>query len=628
MTSSATERLDTSQTDPGRPGRIAALDGLRGIAVVAVLLFHTAGAPLAGGYLGVDVFFVLSGFLIAGILLDSWDRGHGLELKTFWLRRARRLAPPLLVLLLALSLARVAVPQIAVDLWRADILAALTYTTNWFLIFTGAAYFDEFGVASPLMHTWSLAIEEQFYLGFAVVLLLLVPRLPRGQVGLVLAVATIGSAAWMAIASAWDESWAYFSTGTRIQALLVGALLALWVRRSDGRWWSPNQSRRRDVLGWMAAAGLAVCLVIPDGQALMFRGGFLLVAFFVAGIIWSALAPGRMASVLSWRPLVAVGVISYGIYLWHWPLFLMLGTNDPATGITRQVWAFLLTGAAAAASYVLVERPVRQGRFTRLSQSRQWLAYAGTTVVIVGLAMLPARTPAADIDLPWPDAASVPGSVMVAGDSTMLRLWDQFPSDRYPQATVGGPARLGCGFVGIPSVYGSQIRSQDECAGWQQTWQQEVAARNPDVAVVGSVVWDVFDRYIDGEAKGPGTPEFDTAFLAGYREAVLIAGDNGRIPVYLVGQPCMATSTSGDVLNDNDRTGALDVLIQASVQGMSNAHFVDIRPLTCDANNTTITSRNGRMLRDDGVHWIQAGSDEVWSKVLSQVAADRESVSP
>ena len=628
MTSSATERLDTTQTDPGGPGRIAALDGLRGVAVLAVLLFHTAGAPLAGGYLGVDIFFVLSGFLIAGILLDSWARTQSLELKTFWLRRARRLAPALLLLLLALSLARLAVPQTAVDLWRADILAALSYTTNWFLIFTGSAYFEAFGVASPLMHTWSLAIEEQFYLGFALVLLLLLPRVRGRQLELVLVVAAIGSAVWMAIAAGWDEAWAYFSTGTRVQALLVGAVLALFVRRSAGKWWSPQAGRGRGTLGWVATGALVVCLVVPDAQAFMFHGGFLLVAVLVAGIIWSALAPGRLAGVLSWRPLVGVGVISYGVYLWHWPLFLMLGTNDPATGILGQAWAFFLTVAVAAASYVLVERPVRQGRFTRLPVRKQWLAYLSTAVLIVGLVVLPARVPATDEDLAWPDASAVPGSILVAGDSTMLRLWDQFPHDRYPQTSVGGPARLGCGFVPIPSVYGSEIRSQDECAGWLQGWPEEVAARSPDVAVVGSVVWDAFDRYIDGQAKGPGTPEFDQAFLAGYRSAISLAGDNGRIPVYLLGQPCMATSVVGDALNDGDRTAALDRLMVQAVQGLPNVHFVDIRPLTCNADDTALTSRHGRMLRDDGVHWVQAGSDEVWSQVLTQVAADRRSASP
>lgn len=614
------EILDSPQTQPGGNGRIAALDGLRAIAVLAVILFHTSSAPLAGGYLGVDVFFVLSGFLIAGILVDQFGRDARIGLTDFWLRRARRLAPALLVLLLVIAMARLAVPQAEPGLWRGQILAALTYTTNWFQIATGADYFNQFGEQSPLLHTWSLAIEEQFYLGFAVLLVMVVPRLRLRGLLWLFSVLALLSAGWMFWQADRNPVWAYYSTGTRVQALLVGAGLAVLVRHST-KWWTAPGSRRRAVVGWTSAGGLAVAMVFPGSTTSMLRGGFLVVAFLTAGLIWGLLVPGGLSRLFAWRPLAALGTISYGVYLWHWPVFLWLQPQGEAT-LAREAWAAGVSVILAAASYVLVERPIRQGRFTRTRPRTQWLSYAVAAAVIAGLALLPARTLPADQALRWPPSGDIPKRIMVAGDSTMFALGSRFPSTRYPETTVGGPTAIGCGLVTVPYMHEGSPVSASQCDDWQRTWQQELTQRQPQVVVVGSPVWDSFDRAVQGLTRPPGTPEFDQAYTAAFRDAAIVAGDQGRVPVYVLGIPCMAARIDQVVLNDPTRIAYLNGLVRSAVQDLPNTHFVDLAPLTCAADGTAVVVRDGRVLRDDGVHWTSAGAEEVWSMLLQRMVAD------
>lgn len=614
------DTLDTDATRPGGPGRIPALDGLRAVAVLAVMLFHTSSAPLVGGFLGVDVFFVLSGFLIAGILLDQREYTGRVRLGDFWLRRARRLAPALLLLLLLLCLARLAVPHPQAETWRADILAALTYTTNWFQIASGADYFNQFGVQSPLLHTWSLAIEEQFYLGFALFLVLVLKRASLRMCVITFTALAVVSAAWMFSLSSHQPVWAYYSTGTRVQALLVGAALAGLVRLS-GPWWSPRASPLRSVTGWLGVAGLAAAFTLHIPTQTMFRGGFLVVALATGAVIWGALGSTSKANILAWRPLVALGVISYGVYLWHWPVFLWLQARGEAP-VTRQVWAMVVSIGLAAASYALVEKPLRQGWFTALPVRAQWGLYAIAAVVVAGLALFPARTLPADETLTWPIAEAVPERIFVGGDSTMFALGSRFPLDRYPGTEIGGPTAIGCGLIKGPYIHeGVQIDPTD-CYDWPAAWRVEMDQRDPQVSVIGSLVWDTFDRAIGGAGYAPGTTEFDDTYVAAFREAIDVAGASGRVPVYVLGVPCMDALIDQSILNDAKRTQYLAGLVRRAASDVPNAHYVDLAGLTCRGDGTAIVFRDGRQLRDDGVHWTQAGADDVWSWVLNQMVAD------
>lgn len=619
------EVLDSPQTQPGAPGRIAALDGLRAVAVLAVMIHHTSLGFAPGGYLGVDIFFVLSGFLIAGILVDQFGRSGRIALGDFWLRRARRLAPALLLLLLIVGLARLAVPQPTAGQWRDDILAALTYTTNWYQIAIGGDYFQDFGAVSPLMHTWSLAVEEQFYLGFAVLLVLVLPRLRGRRLAMLFAVAALLSAGLMLILAASNPAWAYWSTLTRVQALFAGAGLAVIVRVAGVRWWRPGPTRIRSATGWLAVGVLVLLMVYPVPESSMYYGGFLLVALLAAAVIWSALAPGRLSRALSWRPLVALGTISYGVYLWHWPVFMWLLPKQTTTEslVRWGLWAAVLSVLAAAVSYVLLEKPVREGRFTRLRARRQWQIYAGAAAGIVVLALLPARAVPSDLELNWPGASDVPGRLFLGGDSTMLSLDYEFPRDRYPEVTAGGHTIIGCGLVIVPYSRVGDTVVNENCVGWPEDWRAARDAQDAQVAVVGSPVWDAFDRVVDGAVVSPGDPRFDEPYVQAFQQAVDEAGDSGRIPVYVLGIPCMAARIDTEILNDPARTGYLNGLVRGAVEGQPNVHFVDLRELTCDSQQRGIVIRDGRVLREDGVHWTKAGAEEVWSLLLSRMAADR-----
>lgn len=602
------------------PGRILALDGLRALAVMAVMAFHTGSEPLPGGFLGVDVFFVLSGFLISGILISQWRQVGRIRAAEFWLRRARRLAPALLLLLCAVAATRLLVVQPTAQTWRAPLLAAATYTTNWYEIWTGHDYFGQFAAPSPLLHTWSLAIEEQFYIGFAVLLIVALPRLrSRSPVPLLASLAAV-SAVLMVWYASHDPTWAYYSTLSRGQALLIGAAVGAALEAG----WLPRSGAAARLGGWVGLGGLLVLFIAPVGTEVMFRGGFTLAALFSGLLVLGLLGDGLLASVFSWRPLVLLGLISYGIYLWHWPVFLWLGSGQADSSAPRQVWAVTVTVAISVASYVLLERPVRQGSFTRLPVSGQWTAYLLATLVVVVLSLLPARTAADSVrsQAPWPVASAVPQRIAVAGDSTMLRLGDGFPTDVYPGRVVAGPTTVACGLVNADFWRpGLQVDTR-RCWGWPEDWRDSLDQMSPDVVVVGSLVWDLYDRVSENGPKGPGEPEFDRPFRSAFRQAAELASAHGSVPVYVLGIPCMHAELDAEVLDDPLRRGRTNDLIRQALTGLTNVHYVDLEPLTCRSDGTAVVHQDGRLLRDDGVHWTPAGAREVWSLLLARMAAD------
>ena len=538
-----------SEVDPPPLRYEPALDGLRAVAIIAVLLFHdnigrnVAAGVLPGGFLGVDVFFVLSGFLITSVLLrDHAVRGRVISW-SFWARRLRRLVPALLILvLLVAAYAAIVAEPFQLGAIRRQGFGALFYVENWVAIRTRV------GQITPFSHMWSLAIEEQWYLLWPLLLagLLLAARgRPRRLlVGIALLAAI--SLAWMIFG--FDES-SYqrvaAGTDTRAWQLLLGAMVAVAAVHPPG---IRVRSRTAGVVvDVMAIAGLAFfAWAVTTVRVLdhwMNDGGLVIVAAATIAVIVAALQPESLVrGCLSWRPLVWIGLISYGLYLYHLVVYAWFSPERTGvSGTALLVIRLAVTVALAAISYVVVERPIRRGSIS-MSWSRALLPAAfGLAAVALWLS-----TTGADATLPTSATlahyrelvATTPAGVkrvLVVGDETALDLGLQVrsPVDRDGiRGTVAGA----CGIAGGTAVdrAGSGLEG---CRPWEVVYREAVGAFRPDVVVVMTGTTEVFDRRVGGRVLRVGTVEY-ARYLSGRLELVREVVGRGR-PLVLLTVPCM-----------------------------------------------------------------------------------------
>ena len=336
------------------------LDGLRAVAVLGVFAYHLNRDWLPGGFLGVDIFFVLSGYLITMLLLAEHRSTGRIDLPAFWSRRIRRLFPALLVMLAVVAvLIDINGDQLAIGAARGDLLSTLFYVANWHFITSGQSYFTQFLTVSPDRHTWSLAIEEQFYLFWPIVAYVVLTRFRRSTLGMVAGTVALASALWMVVIfNATDPSRAYYGTDSRIFEILIGAMLAIGLA----------SARREQLLLWGRRLAPVAALVIAaayaflaDNNSLYYHGGAVLLSVSVAVLIAGLEAGSRIDRVLSIRPLVLVGLASYGMYLWHFPVIIF--TNlwlGPTTTPWIAAVAVIVTVAVTAFSFNVVEKPIRR----------------------------------------------------------------------------------------------------------------------------------------------------------------------------------------------------------------------------------------------------------------------------
>ena len=432
-------------------GYVPALDGLRALAVLAVILYHAHLPPwLPGGFLGVEVFFVISGYLITSLLLKEWERDQRVNLKVFWLRRARRLLPALFLLLaVVLTFAVLFLPEEVAGL-RPAALAAATYVSNWLLIFQNLSYFQTVGRPPLLQHLWSLAVEEQFYLIWPPLFFLLMRLLRRRTVMLVAGAAALASTALMIALYQpdTDPSRIYYGTDTRAAGLLIGVVLAFI--------WAPGRRSRvpavlLDGAGLLALAGLCFAFYrLNEFEPFLYLGGFSVVSLASALLIATAV-DGRarlLPRMLGWGLLRWVGLRSYGIYLWHWPVFQVTRPqlDLPLDGLPLFALRLALTLVLVELSYRFVEMPVRTGALGRAwhgvraaSGVRRWrlagswtavavlvLAYCGLLINNVAAAKTPPppaylsveavdSVPSSGPPVPATGAAALPGSTVESG---------------------------------------------------------------------------------------------------------------------------------------------------------------------------------------------------------------------
>ncbi|HLV04651.1 MAG TPA: acyltransferase family protein [Actinomycetaceae bacterium] len=395
-------------------GHIHGLDGLRALAVGAVLVYHLRPTSLPGGFLGVDVFFVISGFLITTLLLRELGKKGRVDLPRFWLRRARRLLPALVsVVVVSVSLAAVAGGDLLVNIGR-QVLGALTFSNNWLEIGAGSSYFAQ---TSPLLFVnfWSLAVEEQFYLLWPPLLglLLALTSTGRQRVRVALAVAAV-SALLMAVlyTPGQDATRVYYGTDTHLFGLMIGVALAFSWAAPRSPLHTPAWQRLRQGAALAAALGLGWLMTVLDADsAVTFRGGILAASLLTAVLVAALLGPGSLYQrVLDLPPMVWLGQRSYGIYLWHWPVILILTelfpatTYDSAVSWTTRGLALGLTLTAAAVSYRWLEQPVRREGFRGVwrrwraalhgsGRRAAWLVAGTTAVLAVTTAVAVATAP-------------------------------------------------------------------------------------------------------------------------------------------------------------------------------------------------------------------------------------------
>ena len=367
-----------------RFGHLRSLDGLRGLAVVLVVLSHFAPGLAPGGFLGVDLFFVLSGFLITSLLVSEFEATTHISLKNFWIRRARRLFPALLVLVtVVLAYGLLMSTRAQVHAVSLDGMAALFYVANWRFIISGQSYIQQFldQAPSPLRHTWSLAIEEQFYLVWPLLVLGLTRVLgARGRPGsdrprrlrhaLAICCVVLGSLSlgWMVLLHSRGANLdrIYYGTDTRVFMILAGATLGALTAGRPAL--GPAWSRFRVPLLVAGAAGLVTLLVlsvwVTTQTSALYFGAYGALALVMVTVLWAAgqPAPNPLARALEIKPLIGLGLISYGVYLWHWPIALWVrADNTPFDGPALFIARSALTLGISLVSYYVVERPIRRG---------------------------------------------------------------------------------------------------------------------------------------------------------------------------------------------------------------------------------------------------------------------------
>ncbi|OXS59942.1 hypothetical protein B1A99_10460 [Cohnella sp. CIP 111063] len=357
------------------------LDGLRALSVLAVIAYHLNLNWAPGGLLGVGIFFVLSGYLITDQLLSEWRRSRSVDLAGFWIRRARRLLPAMFLMLACTALWLLLFDRSRLAELQGDFASAVLYFNNWWLIYHEVSYFESFGPPSPLGHLWSLAIEEQFYLLWPLLLVVGVKIAPRrGRLMLLL----LGGALISALAMAWiyvpglDPSRVYYGTDTRVFALLIGAALAAaWPSEGLGERMSRRSRTWLDATGAVSLALILWMIGTADeyGQFLYYGGLALLSVLSALAIAALAHPSGLLARALGSRPLRWIGVRSYSLYIWHYPVIALTSPAGDTGDVqpVRMLLQLVASFALASLSWKFVEEPIRRGA---LKNWRTWLGAA------------------------------------------------------------------------------------------------------------------------------------------------------------------------------------------------------------------------------------------------------------
>jgi len=591
---------------------VPALDGLRGVALLGVLFFHANNA-LPGGFLGVDLFFVLSGFLITSLLLAEHETNGHIGLSAFWVRRARRLFPALLSLMPAIALYGwfFAKPDELRGL-RGDALATLGYVANWRAIFSHKSYWELFASPSPLEHTWSLSIEEQFYVVWPIVVTLLLRRGSRRAVlGVALVLTVVSVAATLALYNPAETSRAYLGTDTRAAGILLGAALASVAR--PGSEVTGRSARVLDALGIIAAIGLGVAWWKLTGQtAFLYHGGLWLTE--VAGLVLIVCAMnGRrtvVGRVLSWQPLTLLGTISYGVYLWHWPVNVVLtSARLHVRGLPLHAIHFALTLLIAGVSYRFLEQPIRQ-RGLPFGRPLYMVPAAVALSVLLVVRATHARPPELAalprlvVPPPAIEASSPPPprfQIMVLGDSTANSLGWGLRGLQRPGVTVELRGQDGCTMLA------------DLCGG--PLWAAETKEVHPAATLV--MLGGAFMHGTDSKGAWVNAchRQWDERFQGALAHRLEdLKSPDGQVWVVTIPYPLGVWEGTAT----HKQTDCINASIRKAASAVPEVRILDLAEHLCPGGVCALEF-DGKEIRPDGVHYDIEGAHGMSSWVLEQI---------
>jgi peptidoglycan/LPS O-acetylase OafA/YrhL len=633
---------------PYTPG----FDGLRAYGLLMMLAYHHGIAAAKGGIFTVSMFFTLSGYLIATLALSEWAKTDRLSMSKFWERRARRLLPAAFATIAGVVALQYFFQVGAGQRFRGDVLSALGYVANWRMAYSGGDYAHAFTIEAPVQHFWSLAVEEQFYLAFPLLFVGLL-ALTRGRwrtVGVLFGLGAAASfgAAWITAAHQGSNSGlAYYATYTRASEILVGVALAfLVVTRPAQRFLRSRAGIHTTALAGVAGLAGLTWLWTSVGlkDPFVFRGATALNAGFTSLVVLACTSPslGLAARGLSLWPLRNLGKISYGVYLYHWPIFLFL--TQERTHLGYQVLFVVRVGvtvALATVSYFLLESPFR---FKVAKRSRPRLVgvlAAGAALAMALVLVAPVHPPKtiaftsngneSPIHLGEIAAPRDPTSatrVLMVGDSVSwsmlhgLDAWNQHHPDQ--QLLVDSYRAIACplGEAAPVRSLGSVEQPTSECRNFRKLLPGWLSDHQYDAIVMTMGQKDLSDRMLDGKWRSFGDPVFDAWFEGQVGIVADMLAVEG-VPVLWNSSPYVEIAVANDPTShwqdyhDNDpaRTDRLNELVREALQGRPGFTVTDLSTWVQDQPGGV----DSRALRADGVHFTLKGSEQVGDWLVPQL---------
>lgn len=567
--------------------------------MLGVLLFHT-GATLPGGYLGVDLFFVLSGYLITSLLLVERAETGRVDLAAFWVRRARRLFPALLSLMPVVALyARFFARPEELRTVRDEALAALAYCANWRAILHEQSYWDLFAAPSPLEHTWSLSIEEQFYVVWPLLCTFLLRRGTRRHLLVVTLILSAASmAAMLLLYDPASTTRVYLGTDTRMAGILFGAALATLL--SPNQELGPRLRAALNVSGPLAAILLGVAWCTLRGNSpLLYRGGFWLTELAALVLIACAVAGERnlVARVLELRPLTLLGTISYGLYLWHWPVNVLLSPERAHLhGFWLHALRFALTFVIAIVSYRYLERPIRRhGVPFGRPQYTVPIAIAVSVSLVLHATYAEGRSPA-PFATPLPPE-QVRMRVMVFGDSTANSLGWTLRQLHEPGVAIELRGKDGCNML------------QGNCNETQ--WVERVRTEHPNVSIIYLAGAFLYGFHVGGDWHTACHPDWDAKFeqLLTQRLRELEA-ESGLVYTTTVPYPIGPYLPHGQENGEfHARARCINTAIRKAVQAVPGVGLIDVCGWLCPEGVCKQDVGGKEPIRPDGVHFAIGSSE-------------------